>query len=138
MRKVLPVAISSVLLAFATHAAAESLRCTGDVTWGGMDTKVHIDIGLPGKIDEVASMPSVQGPAKLIPVGRGHINIREVTGDVAQSRANDFYVTSLDTGIITGFFVEGVLVYVVRFSPRAKVFSFFDSFRERLIAGTCA
>ena len=57
MRKVLPVAISSVLLAFATHAAAESLRCTGDVTWGGMDTKVHIDIGLPGKIDEVASMP---------------------------------------------------------------------------------
>ncbi len=62
---------------------------------------------------------------------------REVTDGTTESRASDFYVTSTDQGVITGFFVEGTLVYVVRFSPRAKVFSFFDSFRERLIAGSC-
>lgn len=138
MMKILSTALAATLLAFATSTAAEGLRCTGEVTWGGMVTSVHIDIGLPAKIDATASVPSSQGSAKSFPVGRGHINIREVTGSTTHSRANEFYVTGLDAGIITGFFVEGVLVYVVRFSPRAKVFSYFDSFRERLIAGTCA
>jgi len=137
MMKIYSFAVAIALLPFATHATTERLRCTGDVTWGGMDTKVHIDIRLPAKIDAVVSVPSIQGPAKLIPVGRGRVNIREVTGNATQARANDFYITSLDTGVITGFFFEGIQVHVVRFSPRAKVFSYFDSFRERLIAGAC-
>lgn len=138
MAKILLVAIISALLTFTTHtSAADSLQCSGEVIWGGAKTMVHIEINLPKKIDEVASVPSFQGLAKSIPVGLGRINIHEVTGNIVQSRVNDFYVTSLDTGTITGFFLEGVLVYVVRFSPRAKVFSCFDSFRERIIAGTC-
>jgi hypothetical protein len=138
MTKILSTAVATTLLVCAKSTAAEGLRCTGEVTWDGMVTTVHLDIGLPAKIDATASVPSAQGSAKTFPVGRGNINIREQTGSTTHSRANDFYVTRLDTGIITGFFVEGVLVYVVRFSPGAKVFSYFDSFRESLIAGTCA
>lgn len=99
---------------------------------------MRIDIVLPDTIDANASLPSPHGSTKLVPVGRGQITIREVLGDHLQSRKFDLYVTSLDTSIITGFFVEGILIHVIRFSPRAKVFSYFDTFRERLIAGTCA
>jgi hypothetical protein len=132
------IALTVVLMAFATRADAESLQCSGDVTWSGMPTKVRVDIVLPDRLDAIASLPSSQGSAKQVPVGRGQITIRETTGNHSQSRNFDLYVTSLDTGIITGFFVEGILMYVVRLSPRAKVFSYFDTFREQVISGTCA
>jgi hypothetical protein len=132
------IALIAVLMAFPTRAEAESLQCRSDVTWGGMTTRVRIEILLPEKLDAIAAFPSRQGSAKQVPVGRGQISIREITGDYSQSRNFDLYVTSLDTGIITGVFVEGTLIYVIRFSPRAKVFSYFDTFREQLISGTCA
>lgn len=126
--------LTAILVAFAPQSFAEILRCKGAVEWGGVNTQIRMDITMPKKLDAVASVSSGQQQTSLMPVGRGRIDLDESPG---QLRTSDLYVTSLDTGIVTGFFVEGVLIYVLRLSPRAKSFSYFDSFRERLITGNC-
>lgn len=132
------VAFGLALLIIATSANAEINRCKGNVEWGGDKTEVQIDISLPEKIDGVATVSTPRGSKELTHVGLGRIEIRElVEGRKTHKRTSDLYVTSLDTGIITGFHVEGTQVYILRFSPNAKSFSYFDSFRERTVAGGC-
>lgn len=136
--KISSAVIGFALLTLTTTSFAGVTRCKGNVEWGGINTQVQIDISLPEKIDGTATVTTSQGQTTLVRVGRGRIEVRESTNDrQTNSRISDLYITSLDAGIITGFFVEGVLIHVLRFSPKAKSLSFFDSFRERLITGAC-
>ncbi len=137
--KISSVLIAMALFAFADQSFAEVLRCKGSVEWGKMDVQVKLDIVLPEKVDAVAAFPAIQGQEQMLPVGRGRIDVQESYDDQpVEKRTYDLFVTSLDTGIVTGFIVSGNQIYVLRLSPRAKSFSYFDSFLERLVVGSCA
>ncbi|MBN1142322.1 MAG: hypothetical protein JXB25_11105 [Deltaproteobacteria bacterium] len=131
-------AFSFFLLAVTTHSYAGATWCEGSVEWGREKTTVRIDISLPEKMDGIVTVASSRGATELMRVGIGRIEIREsVAGRETYKRASELYVTSLDTEIITCFFVEGIQVYVLRFSLKGKTVSYFDSFRERNISGVC-
>lgn len=93
---------------------------------------------MPEKIDGAATFPIGNGKYQRLPVGRGRIELSEsYDNQPVEKREHNLFVTSLDTGIITGVIVSGIQVYVLRISPQAKSFSYFDSFLERLVVGNC-
>jgi len=128
----------AILIVYSNLTFGESYHCDGKTEWGDMDIRVSFYIILPDKIDSTVSLPTAHGENKTLPVGRGEIEIQEIIDKKKmEKRTHDLYITSLDTGIITGMIVTGIQIYVLRFSPKAHTFTYFDSFLERLIVGNC-